>query len=650
MNISISSKEIKANKHAHENQSEVGEWEVINMLTAQYHDQPINNTFDEVNQRACVFQDDTWDYSRAHKDWLKSSFLTIFPKNHSATALELIVKIIGYHLAKGHSKKEYSAKTMCGTLTDGKQAIGWLIKKNILVGSPGDYIIPSSRLTSADFNSFFDEIGTYSLTGFLGKVRLLTIWYEMSQANRLPSFMSLPFDPLHGIPAKQAWESRANLRVPTNEDEGAWPAIPLNYAFKMVNSALNLVENRRQEVNDATELYLLAKEMNPDRHTGLKILLKSKPELKDKLPSGCLVNDVLSIQPINDLLRDAQDAAIIIILSTAGLRNWEIRDLKVGCSTPDQSIRGAFRLSACIKKTSRERGKGKMVALPIPETTHSAIVLLENLRINGGEYLVEPIGTHKKGSRASIHFIDNRVSSFCTKNNVGYIPHPHQFRKTIAGWFGLHSKYATLLVMRLFSHESAAMANRYLFNNPLIKKERLEVILGAYKSLIGPLKEALLDGKLKGPMGEQLSKAIAEHPHFMGLRGDELVQTLEKLLLEKVESGQTYLLLTPLAICTTNTNTNDLPPCAITKCSDGACSVEEQIQRFNQTVPNPDKCLGAGCKRAIVTPLTKEGLSCDLKFYKSVLFNTKAEFAENILLMDKARVFVKNHEGLVDSL
>ncbi|EJG1803647.1 TPA: tyrosine-type recombinase/integrase [Vibrio parahaemolyticus] len=635
--------------YAHEDPTGDSEWVIIQTLQAQYHGQLVKKTFNEKYQRECVFQEDTWDYSKEHKDWLKASFSNIFPSDHSATALELAVRIIGYHLSRGHSKKEYSAKTIAGTLGDSKQAINWLIEKNILVGSPGDYLIPSSRLKSADFNLFFDEIGHYSLTGFLGKTRLLSIWHEMSKANRLPSFMSLPLDPFQGNSAKSAWDTRSHLRKKKDEDEGSWDPIPLNYAFQIVNEALKLIEDQHQDVLDAYELLRLAQEIHSDRHTGLKMLLSDRPEMKEKLPPRCLVDGRLTIKPIIDLITEAQASAIIIVLSTTGLRNWEMRNLKVGCCKPDQTIRGTFRLEACIKKTSKERSNGKIVALPIPKTTASAIEILEAMRFHGGEYLIEsPV--RAKGKRPSTHFVDTRVKRFCTEKNIGYIPHPHQFRKTIAGWFGIHSKYATLLVMRLFSHESAAMANRYLFNNPLIKEERVKTLMEAFQSLIGPLKEALIDGKLKGPMGEQLNNAIANHAYFEGLTGDELVQSLEKLLRERVESGQTYLLLTPLAVCTTNTHSNDLPPCAAITCSKGTCTIDDQIGRFNQTVPNPEKCQGAGCNRAIITTLTKDGVTRNLEFYQSLLFDSKAEFAENILLMDRARTFVKNHEELVKYL
>ncbi|EIW7863740.1 hypothetical protein MH171_003722 [Vibrio parahaemolyticus] len=64
------------------------------------------------------------------------------------------------------------------------------------------------------------------------------------------------------------------------------------------------------------------------------------------------------------------------------------------------------------------------------------------------------------------------------------------------------------------------MANRYLFNNPLSKEERVKTLMEAFQSLIGPLKEAQIDGKLKGPMGEQLNNAITNHAYFKGLKGD----------------------------------------------------------------------------------------------------------------------------------
>lgn len=649
-----------ANGYTHEAPDEIGEWTVVKTLQAQYHGQAVAKTYDEERQTECLFQDAEWDYSKAHGDWLKAKFTTIFPSNHSAPALELAVRIIGHHLSKGYSKKEYSAKTIGGTLTDGKDFINWLIEKNILVGTSGEYLVPSNRLLTSDFNSFFDQIGTFSLTGFLGKTRLISIWHEMSKANRLPSFMSLPLDPFQGQSTKGAWDSRAHLRAKGDADEideeneeGAWAAIPLNYAFKMVSEALKVVIDRHREIIDTYEVFRQADSLggSNDRGKSLQRLLAAKPEIKDKVPSTCFVDDKFTtFQPIQDLLREAQDAAIIIILSTTGLRNWEVRELKVGCCKPDKVMRGAFRLNACIKKTSRERGKGKMVSLPIPEATAQAITLLETMRIHDCEYLIKPYTTKNKKKRSSTHYINVRVAAFCDDKNIGYSPHPHQFRKTIAGWFGLHSKYATLLVMRLFSHESAAMANRYLFNNPLIKEARQDVLKEAMRSLIGPLKEALIDGKLKGPMGEQICTAIAEHPHFKGLTGVDLAQTLEKLIVERVESEQAYLMLTPLAVCTTNTNSNELPPCATTECGDSSCSIDDQIQRFNQATPNPEKCLGAGCKRAIVTPLNKGGLTQNLLFYKSVLSDGKAEFADNIVLMDKARTFVHNHEELVAEL
>lgn len=628
------------------------EWDVLEATRQQYYGLSVGKTFDEETNKPCTFDQETWDFSESHKSWLKTKFSTIFPNSKQPLALELLARMVGYNLSVGHSIKEYSAKTISGTLTDAKDLFDWLIKNNILSAVPGTYLITPSRLTSDDFNSFFDEIGKFSLTGFLGKVRFISVWYELSLAKRLPSLLSLTTDPFSGVSAKKTWEARSEMREERSEEETSWDPIPLNFAFRMINEALKLVIDRREAVLAAYEICKQTEALDTCRNTGLKKLLRLHPELKDTLPPHCIRGNRVYFAPLLSFIDDAKDSAIIIILVTTGLRNWELRDLKKGCCTPDLFIQNAYRLQARIKKTSRERSQGKLVNLPIPAPTALAIELLEQLKFNNTEFLIETTKKHSKNQkkRTCTHFIDNRVKAFCSNKEIGYIPHPHQFRKTIAGWFGIHSRFATLLVMRLFSHESAEMANRYLFNNPLIKAERQKKVLEAFNSIIGPLKTAILDDKIAGPKAKKLKESVNEHAHFEGLTGDELAQSLEQLMRERIESDDMCLLLTPFAVCTSLTNSDEKLPCAVASCSSTQCSLDSKIMKFNEHTPNPAKCIGAGCSRAIVTSANKTAISDELAFYRSVLENSGTEFNDNVYLMKKAVKFIKDHEEIEEEL
>jgi integrase len=631
-----------------ENIAVTDEWEIISMLIKKYDGMPIGKSPN-------VFEDNSWCFSDAHADWLKVNFNTVF-SGREQIALIIALKIIGYHLSHGRSVKEFSPKTISSTITDAKDFISWLIEEGYLVGETGSYLRPVSRLTEADFSLFFDRIASFSLTGFLGKIRILAIWHEMSEHKRLPEFMSLSVDPFAGISRKKVWEERAHLRYENsdlNEDDDlAWQPIPLNYAFEMVNEALAPVEDKRQEALDAHKIYMMAEEAGSDRSVGIKKLIKASPELADLIPESAYDNGKIVVTKIRDFLRDTQSSCIIIILATTGLRNWEVRDLRLGCCTGDPLVSDGYRLEAYIKKTSKERGKGKKVSLPIPKRTAEAIYLLEKIRFFKGPFLVEHVVGHNRVKRTGIHYINNRVADFCEFKGIEYIPHPHQFRKTIAGWFGMHSKFATLLIMRLFSHESAEMANQYLFNNPMIKEARLKILTSSIEKLIEPITDAALSGKMLGSVGEQLKESLENHPRFQGLTGEELAQELKQFLLESVGSANVEVLLTPLAVCVKDVNEIVELPCTLRRPAqmDSMCDLETRVCQFSEGIPKPEKCVGMGCSKALVIPFVKRGITQDLAFYKSLLVDIEEEQFTNVGLFEEAREFVRNNEIAVKLL
>lgn len=627
------------------------EWQIIKQLRLQYAGKPIGYTDN-------VIEDPEWDYSLAVKDKCNLIFKNIMPSNQSVFPLELLLRIIGYHISDGFSQSEYAPSTIKLYLREAKACITWLFNQKILVGKENSYLRPASQLTPDDFNLFFKKkCGINTWQNFNNKTGFIKFWHELSFAKKLPKFMSLTCDPFGGQSQYSIWNSYSYLREKDLDDDSGWSPIPLKYAFRMVKESLDIIEDNKKKYLNIYETYIKIRDyirelerlgQYNENAARMQAVQRQHPGLFKKIPPnffGC--RNICRLRRIENYFLLIQKSAIIIILITTGLRNWELRDIKVGSCKPDSLFSGAYKLEATIKKTAKEK-TGKKVFLPVPEITFIAITILEKLRpYNNPEnkYLVNTLkdGGSYQNERVGGAFLDKIIKKFCKEKNIGYLPHPHQFRKTIAGWFGLHSKYAILLIMRLFSHESAAMSERYLFNNPLISAARRKLISETSLKLKGQIDEAIDENKMEGPVAERLKNS----EKFRGLTGDDLALSLKAFFAGQMEKGNLSLVLTPLCVCVLRHNSAKPLPCSKNGSTVG-CVLDREIQAYASTKPSPTKCKGAICEHSLIIPFNLKKLSESMNYYKYVLED--AEYTDHIYIINEAKTFVDTHTSIVEKI
>lgn len=581
-----------------------------------------------------------------------------------------------------------SGRTVYNIVSAGTFLFEWLVSKNYLVSEyKGGYFRTPDQLTEDDFAEFVNRVdsGGTSRSNKFDKIRLLKEWWALSRNEGvLPSFMKLPTDPMGGKTSADLFLSSPVIKkkfgssLPDDgSEEAGWQAIPLEYAFPMADAAASYIEQfgaslklYHEVVHEGVVQNRLGSTVT--RSAILEIcnqkgitLEKLGNNLPFELEFNCYrtpsnpkkTTHVLNRKQAERCIKHMKRAASVIIFFTTGMRSRELVNLKVGCCVPDLSIgvENFYRLTVTVFKTSKEYFKGQIITIPVPEITYKAVQVLEilNSLTRNEDLLVAPMFRSSRRRVASdelnISSVYNSVRKFAKDIGLNYQPHPHQFRKTIAGWFVLNSPVlGPLLVMRLFSHKSIAMTEMYLRNNPFIRQARQEMLMEQSLKIVSGIAQAAQHGKLAGPAGDRFMGGILGDPVFSGLTEDDLGATMEEYLRERATDASMHFLLTPLAICVYKAEEADEKPCArlIT-----AQSTNDHLQISPIGVPVVDRCIGVKCTHCLVTECESKKLEQSLGFYNKLIAGAiKDDYAQNVHLMRDAREFVKLYTPILEKV
>ncbi|MES2078142.1 MAG: site-specific integrase [Pseudomonadota bacterium] len=630
------------------------------------------------------FEDDIWDFRREGVGRLH--FDSIIGKSgRDFFPAKLLLKLIAFVLLGFNARYERSCRTVHNIFSGSKQFVHWLVSQGYLrsVYKNGYFKLPCELYTE-ELNSFFVEVGAspWHENTKADKVRFLSEWWDLScQSDYLPGCLRLTSDPFGGKRVSDIFAkgdlAEQTLGSENDEDEvGGWLPIPLEFAFPIARTAVEYIEKYASPLikfyevvyegivsvkrsNTVTRGRILKEceargitldELGKDLPFPLKFEHYASPSDSSRFTYR------LDRRVVEKAFSYIKRAAVVIILFTTGMRARELRNLKVGCCTLDHRIgvENFYRLSVTIQKTSMEYYSGQVVSIPVPEITYRAVKLLESLGrgTRRGNILIAPLHSNEKTDHVTEpvchQSIINYVQSFCEESGINYLPHPHQFRKTIAGWFAMNSPVlGPLLVMTLFSHKNISMTEMYLRNNPLIKSAREDVLVEQSLKLVKSISRAAVSGKLAGVSGDRIKEGVRSEPLFRGLTGDRLGAKIEEYLRERALYGSMHFLLTPLSICMFNPDDSDEKPC--TKLIASTAGSRDDFASIG--LPLTSACVGAKCDHCLLTECQSEKLEQSLEFYRELLDGAVADdYSKNLHLISTARDFVVEYAPLLEQI
>lgn len=636
---------------------------------------------DEKMGRRSKFADIEWDYREVMRYRIHFGNCLANLGNKETFPFLLLLKLIARELLGFEAQLDRAPRSVLNIVNASKELVTWMGRKGVLVSEvDGGYFGLPRDISTDDFAQFFSSLYDRKLheNTRLDKVRLLREWWHLSQQkDKLPEFLKLPSDPFCGMKLSD-FQPEANADSPienTDDEDSGWLPIPLEFAFPLAQKACEWLENYADPLITLHEILESGIRTNRRRVSFLKFKAAciergiDWEELSSSLPSPIEHviygkppkhhTRLITIEHGNDL-NTLKHAAALIILFTTGMRVKELVELEVGCCYPDPylEVEGLYRLRVTVKKTSDEYLKGKVIELPVPELTAKAIEVWEKVGDvrRRGNYLISPTHANEKADHVAepvtgetIRNFLKRFSGFC---EIDYVPHPHQFRKTIAGWFVMNSPVlGPLLLMRLFSHSSLAMTEKYLKNNPLIQEARQEMLTEQSLKIVKSIRQAAQNGKLAGAVGEKIANNLMNDPVFEGLTGDELGATLEEYLRERAKTGDLHFLLTPLAVCAFDPDDDDEKPCV--RKLDQAMNPGEAAARKEAlgNMPVTNKCVGVDCDHCVITQCQSDKIAQSMTFYRSLLNDSiKEDYAQNLHLIGEAREFVDKYESVLEQI
>lgn len=453
-----------------------------------------------------------------------------------------------------------------------------------------------------------------------------------------------------------------------------YPAISFSQISEIVKNAEPWVTDKRMSV--ITKIFDLVRN-NQDKNSKRE-MNSNKPQIntfiskaitknygsyfKSFLPLEFDTKGKIKMSWLNDLFKLARSAATQIILLTTGIRNVDLRNLQVECCVPSKRSDLLYYLVLNIKKT-----KLKNFVIPVPLITYKATKLLEAIRWDeSSEFLINRLQAtnqgkdRKAGQEWAIadgkvtggiirYFFDYYSINLVIDEDKDFEATAHCYRATLAGWIGSHSKFAILILKKLFGHSNGLMPDAYLKNNPIVIKKRKEIIKESTFKTVEQITNAIVNDQIAGGKAESLKTGIEELKKDINqshsLTEAELNLTLKEqfkgLLYDRIQSGQMNALLTPMSvICMRNANDTTESPCSHDKYrrmrSDSGFS--KAYSEVLGTLPDLANCIGNKCKDSLMgdwsLPLYEAYL-----FYKQLLLGLENSFDEE----QTAKIFIKQY-------
>jgi len=608
----------------------------------------------------------------------------------SAPALKILVKAMMWDLIFDRSLEISSARLRLHSIR--KTILPVIDSKNLLAGQPGDVLLGLSHITEDDLLALLDAqlVSAPNESNYLSTCSDLNgfITYARHYGQRVPTYLirtQLPWE--KSGEAVKAWAKRraSDLKYIFPQIEGHEP-LSGGTAQPLVETSLLLIDDHFDhfsEIGPIVAEYTVHSSRDGHylksvgRQFALGLLEKYSPIFGYIMPPPDLSERSAFLNKgravflwLRALIKLCRAACINIILLTSGLRNEDIRRLKIRACTPSGRVDILFYLRADIQKT------GNVVILPVPPQAEKAIRLLENIKDTKSSVLIDWGWESKKGFEIEEleeaggddteddtylktgHSINAAVRSFAEHFNIPFTDSKgasysaHNYRTTVAGWLGSASNLSLLLVRRLFGHSNNAMPTVYLNNNPAFISEREAQKKRANAETARQMALAASQGRVAGVKGEQLERGYKAHKSRMlsdtrkshSLTDAEIMISFASILEQRIDSGSVCGFLTPFGVmCARNPTDSSQTACAKRAHRDKTREIPIEVLNHISDI-NPQQCVGTSCSEAMLGPWSTAVLESVI-WYRALLNHQLGEAFNESHFIESAKQFIRQYEA-----
>lgn len=588
-----------------------------------------------------LFEDPTWLENVSDDYWEENNNL----KWASYKGLEHPVRMFlcKYVAYKDMADREVSPSTVRTKLVTFNSFFNHFNHKKFLLGDHTTPLLGINLLTREDIEEYFD---TYLATGITSKTGALAASALNDLKNHTYDIKdSLPFLHMGNIlpwevdkKSPTAWVNQrmTDLDI-VNKDIKPYRPFSTHTSKELVDHSMNILDNY---ANSAVELISEGSLFGHTRNNGAPNHRFSSSQRRQHIKKYAGVFD--QIIPIEidhasggikqgfygKLFYIVQGAMLNIILFTSGIRNSDIRNLKVGCCVPSDAKEHLYYITTGLKKT------GNDIHIPVPKQAYDAIKILEKMRFDESEYLVARYAIRlprtRRGNMSPSNevthndyvnaykmictgsMINKLLKNFALHFNIPFIDEDgnpddeataHRYRATTADWLASASNLSVILVKRLFGHTNSLMPLSYLHHNPNFVSALEDIKEQAHNEVATKLTKAVSDKKIGGTKGAQLLNGYEyQKGKSQSLSEAQLMVCFREQLKERLDSGQLCGFMTPLAVvCGRNPTDSSPTPCA--KKAYKSHIAEKNINKElldHMSIIRPDQCVGNKCEEAII--------------------------------------------------
>lgn len=656
------------------------QWKLIHAFERDYIGKRVHST-------GCTYDDDNWfsldgsTNSRTGIMWLKWS---------DTPALLILLKAMFFDWIFDRSLELSSAKTILAHLQ--RTVLPLIQNKMLLTGQPGEVLLGLSHLTEDDLLLMLDAelIAVSSESHFWLECSSLNTFfsYARAYAERMPVLESRAQFPWQksGETIK-AWAKRRakDLKHVFPKSDGYEP-MGAQTIQPLVERSLTLIDGH---FDHFSEIAPILAEYNAKQNQAGDYVCSLEPRFVFGLLEkyGPILGHIVPVPDLSGrsafvnkgravflwlraLVKLCRAACVNVIFLTTGLRNQDVRTLRVGACRPSGRVDILFYLHTGVQKTNN------FVVLPVPPQAEKAIRLLTLTKDTRSDHLIDWGGETKKNNDQ-----DNQVESdepdslddtyLKSGNSInsmlrGFADHfgipfvdtkgevftAHNYRTTVAGWLGAASNLALLMVRRLFGHSNNIMPTVYLRNNPSYIAERQAQKDRTNYETARQMALAASQGRVAGVKGDQLERGYQAYKSRMesdprkshSLTDAEIMSTFANLLQQRLKSGSMCGFLTPFGVrCGRNPSDSSQPACAKRAHADKTRDIPVKVLKHAADI-DPPNCVGTSCSEAMLGPWSTAVLET-LEWYRALLrHQLGAEFSEDHFI-EGAKQFIRQYEA-----
>lgn len=661
------------------------QWALIRAFERDYIGKAVHNT-------GCNYEEENW-FTLNRSQGSRTGI--IWSRCSDTSAIQILLKAMIFDLIFARSLELSSARL---TLIDLQKKILPVIEnKKLLVGQSGEVLLGLSHLTDDDLLLMLDAalVMASSEQDFCAYCGALVSFfsYARSYADRVPVFecrARLPWEK-SGQTVK-AWAKRRaeDLKHVFPKIEGYEP-MAAETVQPVVERSLTLIDDHFDQFTEIGPIlaeYTARQNRAGDYVRSLEssfvfgLLEKYGPILGHIVPVPDLskreafVNKGRSIFLwLRKLVSLCRAACVNALLLTTGLRNHDMRKLRVGACRPSGRVDILFYLHADIQKTNN------VVVLPVPPQTEKAIRLLTLMKDTKSDYLIDWGGESKKGKKQYNQVEEDEseplddaylksgqqfnifIHKFAAHFNIPFLDTKgdpftaHNYRTTVAGWLGAASNLSLLMVRRLFGHSNNIQPTTYLRNNPGFIAQRQADKERTNNETARQMTSAAAQGRVAGAKGEQLERGYQAHKsrmesdprRFHGVTDAEIRSSFTQLLEQRLKNGSMCGFLTPFGVrCGRNPTDTSQPPCAKRAHADKTREIPIQILKHLSDI-DPQNCVGTSCSEAMLGPWSTAILE-SLEWYRALLRHQLGDSFTEDHFIETAKQFIRQYEAPIKKI